>query len=93
MGVHIRWAAAAAPPVDAASYIYFRGGTLNFAKLTMHDADLVIVPEDASRPLAFSPTRYYAQLEAGRTEALPRFALAARVKQFDALGPQREPPR
>lgn len=74
----------AEPPVQSASYIYFQGGTLSFAKLTMRDTDLVIVPEDASKPLAFSPTRYYAQLQAGRTEALPRFALAARVKSFGA---------
>ena len=86
-------AAPAAPPVEAASYIYFQGGTLSFAKLTMHDTDLVIVPEDGSKPLAFSPTRYYAQLEAGHTEALPRFALAARVKDFRASGPARPAPR
>lgn len=83
----------AAPPVQAASYIYFQGGTLSFAKLTMHDTDLVVVPEDASKPLAFSPTRYYAQLEAGHTEALPHFALAARVRDFASLGPERQLPR
>lgn len=86
-------AAPAAPPVQAGSYIYFQGGTLSFAKLTMRDTDLVIVPEDSSKPLAFSPTRYYAQLQAGHTEALPHFALAARVKDFRASGPERQPPR
>lgn len=69
----------AAPPVQAGSYIYFQGGTIDFARLTMHDTDLVILPEDAG-PLRFSPVHYYAQLEAGRTEALPNFALAAYVK-------------
>ena len=81
--------APATPPVQAGSYIYFHGGTLSFAKLTMHDTDLVIVPEDTSKPLAFSPAHYYAQLEAGHTEALPNFALAAHVQDFRVLGPIR----
>jgi hypothetical protein len=72
----------APPPVQAASYIYFQGGTVNFAKLTMHDTDLVILGDSNAGPLRFSPARYYAQLQAGRTEALPNFALAARVRNF-----------
>lgn len=83
----------ATPPVEAASYIYFQGGPLSVAKLTMHDTNLVIVPENASKPLAFSPTRHYAQLEAGHTEALSHLSLAARVKDFGASGPGRQPPR
>jgi hypothetical protein len=74
------------PPVKARSFIYFKGGTLRFAKLAMRDTDMVVLPS-AGETLAFSPAHYYAQLEAGRTEALPGFALAAYVKSYETLVP------
>jgi hypothetical protein len=75
------------PPVQATSYMYFRGGTLNFAKLTMHGTDLVVLPADDARPLAYSPMHYYAQLQAGCTASLPNFALAAYVKDYRTFVP------
>ena len=77
----------AEPPLKAASYLHFTGGTLNFARLTMHDTDLSILGIDATRPLAFAPAHYYAQLEAGHTDALPGYALAAYVKDYRDLAP------
>jgi hypothetical protein len=32
-----------APPIERASYLYFRGGILAFGKMTMRDADLELV--------------------------------------------------
>ncbi len=73
------------PPVEGGSFIHFRGGTVNFARLTMHDADMAMLPERGERMLAFSPRRYYAQLEGGHTKALPNRGLAAYVKDYRAI--------
>ncbi len=74
------------PPVEASSFIHFRGGTVNFARLTMHDTDMVMLPEKGeNRMLAFSPGRYYAQLEGGYTKSLPNRGLAAYVKDYRAI--------
>jgi len=47
------------------NYMYYRGGTLRFGKLTMVDADLVLVDADQSDPFDFSPEEYNDQLVAG----------------------------
>jgi hypothetical protein len=47
------------------NYMYFRGGTLRFGKLTMVDTDLVLVDADQKDPFDFSPEEYNDQLVAG----------------------------
>lgn len=78
--------AMAAAPIHAASYLHYAGGSFDFAKLTMHDSDLTVVGQDDRAPLAYAPVHYYAQLEAGSTQALPDFGLVARVRDFRAMG-------
>ena len=76
------------PPARGArtdSVIAFRGGMLVFAKLTMHETDLTVMSDKAGQRLAFSPTHYYAQLEAGEIRSLPDFGLMARVRNFQAI--------
>ena len=73
------------------SNIAFRGGTLVFAKLTMHDTDLMVISNNPTQRLAFSPAHYYAQLEAGDTRSLPGFGLMARVRSFQAIQPKAAP--
>lgn len=75
------------PGIPAGSYIRFRSLRLAFARLTMHDTDLTVVSTDGARPLAFSPGRYYAQLESGYTASLPEYGLAAHVRDFRELTP------
>jgi hypothetical protein len=54
------------PPIaEAVNYMYYRGGTLRFGKLTMQDADLLLVDEDPRDPFDFSPAEYNRQLVAG----------------------------
>jgi hypothetical protein len=47
------------------NYIYYRGGTLRFGKLTMVDTDMVLVDADPKDPFDFSPEKYNDQLVAG----------------------------
>jgi hypothetical protein len=56
---------AIAPPIPAGNYMYYRGGTLVFGKLTMKDADLLLVDKDPKDAFDFSPAEYNKQLVAG----------------------------
>jgi hypothetical protein len=47
------------------NYMYYRGGTLRFGKLTMVDTDLVLVDADQKDAFDFSPEEYNDQLVAG----------------------------
>lgn len=47
------------------NYMYYRGGTLRFGKLTMRDTDLLLVDADPKDGFDFSPTKYNDQLVAG----------------------------
>jgi hypothetical protein len=59
-------ASALAPPYyRGANYMYYRGGTLKFGKLTMEDTDLLLVDEESKDPFDFSPEKYNEQLVAG----------------------------
>jgi hypothetical protein len=59
-------AKAIAPPDKRfTNYMYYRGGTLRFGKLTMRDTDLLLVDSDPKDHFDFSPERYNDQLVAG----------------------------
>ena len=47
------------------NYMYYRGGTLRFGKLTMVDTDMLLVDADQKDPFDFSPEKYNDQLVAG----------------------------
>jgi len=54
------------PPIaSAANYMYYRGGTLKFGRLTMVDADLLLVDADPRDLFRFDPRKYNEQLVAG----------------------------
>ena len=53
------------PPVASRNFMYYRGGTLRFGKLTMVDTDLLLVDDDPTDPFDFSPAQYKSQLVAG----------------------------
>ncbi len=53
------------PDKRFANYMYYRGGTLRFGKLTMRDTDLLLVDSDPKDHFDFSPERYNDQLVAG----------------------------
>jgi hypothetical protein len=52
-------------PVRAANFMYYRGGVLRFGRLTMNDADLLLLDDDPSDPFDFDPVHYNNQLVAG----------------------------
>lgn len=74
-------------PADpgAPNYMFYRGGTLQFGKLTMADADLQVVDANPEDPLDFFLDRYYDQLVAGYTKNMPDKELVAVVPDFYRL--------
>ena len=69
------------PPVRSQAYIYHRGGTLRFGKLTMTDADLEIVGD---RPglFDFFQREYSKQLMAGYSKTTPSNALVTHMVDY-----------
>jgi hypothetical protein len=57
------------------NYIYFRHAQLRFGKLTMRDADMLILNADTTAPVAFSLTKYHDQLVAGHHITTPKDGL------------------
>ncbi len=53
------------PDTSVANYMYFRKGTLRFGKLTMADADMLILDQDPADRFDFFLPRYMEQLVAG----------------------------
>ncbi len=68
------------------SYLKFEGGVIEFGKLTMHDADLVLADSGNAEWFDFDLDRYQKQLEAGYSKVTPQLGLesympgSARVK-------------
>lgn len=64
-GRHAGTTALAIPDSRVTNYMYFRGSTIRFGRLTMTPADLLVVDHDARDPFDFWLTHYQAQLVAG----------------------------
>ena len=67
------------------NYVYYRGGTLRFGKLTMWPTDLLIGDADESDRFDLDLNRYAQQLVAGYTRNLPNNALRTWMPDFDDL--------
>jgi hypothetical protein len=77
---------AAEPPLPPAlNYMYYRGGTIRFANLTMTPSDLLILDHDPADPFDFSLDRYADQLVAGYSRSTPWGGLVAVLPDFDEL--------
>lgn len=63
------------PELKATNYMFFRGGVLRFGKLTMHDADMMIIDEKPEDPFDFFLDQYNAQLVAGYEKNTPDHGL------------------
>lgn len=74
------------PPYATGSYMYQRGGTLRFGKLTMTDADLEIVSESHRTPFDFSLPDYNRQLVAGYSKNTITRGLIVFMRDFSLLG-------
>jgi hypothetical protein len=69
-------------PRPDANYVFFRGQTIRFGKLTMHDTDLQLVDADLSDPFDFFMMRYQKQLIAGYSKTQPDGGLVTVMPDF-----------
>jgi hypothetical protein len=76
----------APPDKRAINYMYYRGGTLRFGKLTMRDTDLLLVDSDAKDDFDFSPERYNDQLVAGYSKNTRTHGLIVYMPDLADLG-------
>lgn len=68
------------------NYMYYKGGTLQFGKLMMLDADMLITELDPSDPFRFDLDRYKPQLVAGYSRTLESGGLEVWMRDVDKLG-------
>ena len=73
------------PPVASGNFMYYRGGTLRFGKLTMVDADLLLVDDDPKDPFDFSPAEYKDQLVAGYSKNTPNNGLVTHMPDLSDI--------
>jgi hypothetical protein len=67
------------------NYMAYRSGRLRFGKLTMNDADLVLIDMDAQDPMDFYLGRYKQQLEPGYSKITASFGLRTYCKDYNKL--------
>ena len=70
------------PDSAARNYMFYRGGMLRFGKLTMTDADLMIVDADPHDPLEFFLDHYNQQLVAGYEQNTPDHGLIVHMPDY-----------
>jgi hypothetical protein len=81
------------PDRTARNFLYFRGGTLRFGRLTMSDADLDIVDDARGGAFAFSLPHYMEQLVAGYSKTTQSGGLVAHMSSYHApVTPLSRPP-
>ncbi len=66
-------------------YMYFRGGTIRFGKLTMNNADLKIVDANPKDVFDFSLDHYNRQLVAGYSKNTARYGLVTYMPDYYKL--------
>ncbi|HEY7058327.1 MAG TPA: hypothetical protein VH458_17470 [Vicinamibacterales bacterium] len=77
--------ATATPRSPLGNYIWFRGGTIRFGKLTMSDADLRLIDTHPSDPFDFFSARYVKQLVAGYSKNTPEGGLRTYMPDYATL--------
>jgi hypothetical protein len=78
------------PDSGSRNFIYFRGGSLRFGKLTMTDTDLLIHDADEADPFDLFFAEYNRQLVAGHTKNLANFGLRTWMVDYGKLPVVRE---
>ena len=79
----------AVPDTSAHNYMYYKGGTLQFGKLMMLDADMFITELDPADPFHFDLDRYKPQLVAGYSRTLQSGGLEVWMRDIDKIGKAR----
>jgi hypothetical protein len=73
---------ASRPANTRGNYIWFRGGTIRFGKLTMSDTDLQLIDTDPKDPFDFFMARYNTQLVAGYSKNTPQGGLKTYMPDY-----------
>lgn len=73
------------PPATSPNFIYWRGGSISFGKLTMTGTDLELVDADPKDPFDFSVDHWNDQLIAGYSKTMPGGGLKAHVPDYNDL--------
>jgi hypothetical protein len=73
--------------IRAGNYMAFRKNRLQFGKLLMTDADLILIDMDPTDPLDFFLDQYKEQLSAGYTKIAPDSGLRVFIKDYKKLHP------
>ena len=73
------------PPATARNYIYWRGGSLSFGKLTMVSTDLELVDMDPKDAFDFSIEHWNDQLVAGFSKTTPSRGLKSHMPDYNDL--------
>jgi hypothetical protein len=74
------------PDSGSRNFIYFRGGSLRFGRLTMADTDLLIHDADERDPFDLYFPEYNKQLVAGHTTNLANYGLRTWMVDYGKLG-------
>jgi hypothetical protein len=75
----------AAAARSSGNYIWFRGASIRFGRLTMSEADLKLIDMDPADPFDFYSARYNEQLVAGYSKNTPDHALRTYMPDFSDL--------
>jgi hypothetical protein len=70
---------------QSGNYMAFRHSDMRFGKLTMHDADLVMIDMDPRDPFDFFLDHYQEQLVAGYTKSTPEYGLRVYTKDYNKV--------
>jgi hypothetical protein len=70
---------------QSGNYIAFRHGEMRFGKLTMHDADLIMIDMDPSDPFDFFLDHYQEELVAGYTKSTQQYGLRTYTRDYNKL--------
>jgi hypothetical protein len=73
------------PAAISPNHIYWRGGELQFGKLTMAETDLELVDEDPEDPFDFSIDHWNDQLVAGYSKNTPGRGLKSHMPDYNDL--------
>jgi hypothetical protein len=73
------------PPAVSQNYIYWRGGELQFGKLTMVETDLELIDDDPKDPFDFSVDHWNDQLVAGYSKNTPTRGLKTHLPDYNDL--------
>lgn len=76
----------------ARNFMYYRGGSLHFGRLTMANADMLIIDLDPEDPFEFDLDRYAEQLVAGYSRTLSNFRLEVFMPDVGKLRRHGVPP-